>query len=118
MGRERAGGLEKSGWRVTFSSTMNEHQKRWKRRSTPWTQEYALGFFVHYPGSDNADEFAEVVWGSPAAKAGLTAGMKLVAVNGRKWTPDILREAIRGAKGGKGRLSAGGERTNFYQRRD
>jgi len=25
--------------------------------------------------------------------------MKLLAVNGRKWTPEILREAIRRAKG-------------------
>ncbi len=109
------GGLEKSGWRVTFSSTMNEHQKAVEAAEHAVDAEYALGFFVHYPGSDNADEFAEVVWGSPAAKAGLTAGMKLVAVNGRKWTPDILREAIRGAKGGKEPIELLVENDDFYQ---
>jgi len=75
---------------------MNEHQKAVEAAEHAVDAEYALGFFVHYPGSDNADEFAEVVWGSPAAKAGLTAGMKLVAVNGRKWTPDICGSDSRG----------------------
>ena len=39
--------------------------------------------------------------GSPADHAGLAPGMLLVAVNGRKWTPDLLRDAIRRAKDSK-----------------
>ena len=34
----------------------------------------------------------------PAGKAGISPGMRLIAVNGRKWSADILREAIREAK--------------------
>jgi predicted metalloprotease with PDZ domain len=109
------GGLEKSGWRVTFSSTMNEHQRAVEAAEHTVDTEYSLGFFVHYPGSDNADEIAEVVVGSPAAKAGMAAGMRLVAVNGRKWTPDILREAIRDAKGKKDSIELLLENEDFFQ---
>ena len=70
---------------------------------------------AHYPGGDNADEIADVMAGSSAAKAGLAAGMKLVAVNGRKWTPDILREAIRAAKDGKEPIELLVENDEFYQ---
>ena len=41
--------------------------------------------------------------------------MKLVAVNGRKWTPDILREAIRSAKGLKEPIELLVENEEFFQ---
>jgi predicted metalloprotease with PDZ domain len=43
----------------------------------------------------------DVIPGSPAANAGIAPGMHLVAVNGRRWSPDILRAAIRAAKNSK-----------------
>ena len=36
---------------------------------------------------------------SPAFQAGLGPGTKLVAVNGHGYTADVLKQAIRGAKG-------------------
>ena len=109
------GGLEKSGWKLTFSNTMNEHQRATEASEHIVDTEYSLGLFVHYPGGENADEFAEVVTDSPAAKAGLAAGMRLVAVNGRKWTPDILREAIRAAKTSKQPIELLVENDDFFQ---
>jgi predicted metalloprotease with PDZ domain len=43
----------------------------------------------------------DVIPGSAAAKAGIAPGMHLVAVNGRRWSPESLREAIRAAKNTK-----------------
>jgi predicted metalloprotease with PDZ domain len=37
--------------------------------------------------------------GSPAFQAGLGPGAKLVAVNGHAFTAEVLKQAIRGAKG-------------------
>jgi predicted metalloprotease with PDZ domain len=37
----------------------------------------------------------DVIPGSPADRAGVAPGMKLVAVNGRRLSPEILRQAIR-----------------------
>jgi predicted metalloprotease with PDZ domain len=95
------GGLENSGWRLAFNDTMNEHQRAEEIVGRVTDVQFSLGFIVHDPGSENGDEVGDVIAGSPAAQAGIAPGMKLVAVNGRRWTPDILREAIGRAKGGK-----------------
>ena len=39
--------------------------------------------------------------GAPAWEAGLGPGMKLVAINGRKWAPEILSQEIQGARQSK-----------------
>jgi len=108
-------GVARSGWKLKFNDTINEHQKSVEAAEHIVDTEYSLGFFVHYPGGDNADEIAEAVKGSPAEKAGLTAGMKLVAVNGRKWSPDVLREAIREAKRSSNPIELLVENDEFYQ---
>jgi len=93
-------GLENSGWRLVFNDTINEHQRAEEEVERFADVQFSLGFVVHYPGGENSDELTDVIPGSPAAQAGIAPDMKLVAVNGRRWTPDILREAIRAAKGG------------------
>jgi len=95
------GGLENSGWRLVFSETMNEHQRAEDTVGRTTGVQFSLGIIVHDPGSENGDELSDVIAGSPAAEAGIAPGMKLLAVNGRRWTPEILRDAIRRAKGGK-----------------
>ena len=95
------GGLENSGWRLVFSDTMNEHQRAEEIVGRVTDVQFSLGIIVHDPGGENSDEVSDVIAGSPAAQAGIAPGMKLVAVNGRRWTPEILHEAIRRAKGGK-----------------
>ena len=39
----------------------------------------------------------DVIAGSPAARAGIAPGMKLLAVDGRRWTEDVLVDALRRA---------------------
>jgi predicted metalloprotease with PDZ domain len=95
------GGLENSGWRLVFNDTMNDHQRAEDAVGHTTDVQFSLGIIVHDPGSENSDEISDVIPGSPAAQAGIAPGMRLVAVNGRRWTPEILREAIRQAKGGK-----------------
>jgi predicted metalloprotease with PDZ domain len=95
------GGLENSGWRLVFSDAMNEHQRAEEIVGRVTDVQFSLGIIVHDPGGENSDEVSDVIAGSPAAQAGIAPGMKLLAVNGRRWTPEILREAIRRTKGGK-----------------
>jgi predicted metalloprotease with PDZ domain len=54
---------------------------------------YSIGITVREDGT-----IPDLLPGSPAAAAGLAPGMKLVAVNGRRWSPAILREAIKASK--------------------
>jgi predicted metalloprotease with PDZ domain len=55
---------------------------------------YSLGFSL-----DKDGKFSDVIVGSPAYLAGLGPGMRLLAVNGRKWTPEVLHAAVKGAQG-------------------
>jgi predicted metalloprotease with PDZ domain len=93
-------GLQNSGWRLTYSSAMNVNQRADEVTNHFTDVQFSLGFIVHNPGSDDPGEIIDVIPGSPAALAGMVPGMHLLAVNGRSWTPDGLREAIRQAQGG------------------
>jgi len=53
---------------------------------------YSLGFTVAEDG-----KLDDVIVGSPAYQAGVGSGMKLVAVNGRKWAPAVLHAALKAA---------------------
>lgn len=50
-----------------------------------------------------------------AAKAGIGPGMKLVAVNGRRFTPDVLRDAIRSSKGATTPIELLVENDDYYK---
>ena len=41
----------------------------------------------------------EVLWDSPAFKAGLTAGTQIVAIDGAGFEPELLKETVRLASG-------------------
>ena len=95
------GGLEASGWKLEFNDKMNEMQRATEAVEHAVDVRYSLGFIVKEPGEDDGGTIVDVIPGSPAAKAGIAPDMVLTAVNGRDWTPDILREAIRAAKNSK-----------------
>jgi predicted metalloprotease with PDZ domain len=95
------GGLVNSGWKLTFDETMNDHQRVDEESEHAIDVSFSLGFGAHVPGGDDANSVIDVIPGSPAANAGIAPGMHLVAVNGRRWSPDILRAAIRSAKNSK-----------------
>jgi predicted metalloprotease with PDZ domain len=93
------GGLEASGWRIAFSGELNEHQRAEEATNHSTDVRFSMGLILRHPGGENGDQVTDVIPGSPAAGAGFAPGMRLLAVNGRRWTPEILREAIRQAKG-------------------
>ncbi len=95
------GGLENSGWKLVFNDTHNEFEHINELSNQEVELQFSLGLLVHGPGGDDGDHILDVIPGSPAANAGLAPGMRLVAVNGRKWSPDILRDAISTAKNSK-----------------
>jgi len=109
------GGVENSGWKLVFTETMNEHQRAEEAANQEVNLEYSLGFDVHAPGGEEGDRILDVVPGSPAAKAGLAPGMHLLAVNGRHWTPELLRDAIKRAKSDKAPIELLAENNDYFQ---
>ena len=51
----------------------------------------------------------------PAAKTGIGPGMKLVAVNGRKFSADVLRDALKAGKNSSEPLALLVENTDYYK---
>ena len=78
------GGLERGGWRMEYGAEAEDQftGKAWEFRA-------ALGLRVH-PGGNVQD----VVPGMAADTAGLAPGMSIVAVNSRRWSMRVMREAL------------------------
>jgi predicted metalloprotease with PDZ domain len=88
-------GLARGGWRLVFSDKPSEFWKDNEARRRNADFSYSLGLSI---GRDGAID--GVIWDSPAFKAGLTTGGKLLAVNGVAYDQDELKQAIGDAKTG------------------
>jgi predicted metalloprotease with PDZ domain len=81
-------GIEHGGYRIVYQSEVNDYIQASRRGgSNAW---YTLGLNV---GADTV--ISDVLFDSPAFRAGLGPGMKIVAVNGRRMSDDALRAGIR-----------------------
>jgi predicted metalloprotease with PDZ domain len=80
------GGIENGGWKLVMNS---EPLKLSGRRGTP-TDIYSIGLQLGPDGS-----VGDSIVGSPAFEAGITSGMKVIGVNGRTYTHDLLEDAIK-----------------------
>jgi len=91
--RAPLGGIEASGWRLVYNDTPNEFLKDLEGQAKFSDLTLSLGLWITGDGT-----VGDVVPGLPAAQAGLSPGMKLLAVHGRKWTPEVLGAALAAAK--------------------
>ena len=71
---------------------------------------YSLGFSLNEDG-----KLSDVIVGSPAYKGGIGPGMKLLAVNGRKWSPEIVRVALKSAQGSEAPIELLVENAQFIR---
>ena len=84
------GGIENGGWKVVF----DDQQTRLPGRRGAQGDIYSVGLQL---GADGA--VRDSIVGSPAFEAGISSGMKVMGVNGRVYTHDLLEDAIKAAKG-------------------
>jgi predicted metalloprotease with PDZ domain len=88
------GGIERGGWKLVYTDKPNLFSAAVEKLSMSADFSYSLGFTISAEG-----KLTDVSVGSPAYRAGLGPGMKLLAVNGRKWTPPVLEAALKAAQG-------------------
>ena len=85
--------IEKSGWKLVYNeqpNTVLEIQEELARHA-------GFSLTVGFSASDEGT-VADVIHGGPAYIAGIGPGMKIVAVNGAQFSPDVMRDAIAAAK--------------------
>jgi predicted metalloprotease with PDZ domain len=87
------GGIERGGWKLVYNDQPNLHAQAIEKLAKFSDFSYSMGFSV----SENG-EFYDVIAGSPAHAAGLGPGMKLIAVNGRKYSPPTMHAALKAAQ--------------------
>jgi predicted metalloprotease with PDZ domain len=104
------GGIEHGGWRLVYDDRPNVFIHTGEQIGEYVDAAYSLGFVVRKDG-----ELADVVYGSPAYIAGIGPGMKLVAINGRAWSKDVLHDALRASKDSKQPIELLVQNAKFYK---
>lgn len=103
------GGIEGSGWKVIYNDTPSEMMNAESGMYHFVPAGFALGLSLRDDGG-----ITDTIENEIAAKAGIGPGMKVVAVNGRRFSPDVLRDAIKAAKSGTGTIDLLVENTDYY----
>jgi len=88
-------GIEGGGWKVVYNDQPSEFDKGAEKIRHGVNLSSSLGIAISGKG-----DISDVQWGSAASKAGLVPGLTLVAVNGKDYSADALKDAIKTAKGG------------------
>jgi predicted metalloprotease with PDZ domain len=86
---EPAGGIQNGGWKVVYT----DKPAHLEGRRGSFGETYSIGLQVGQDGS-----VADSMVGSPAFEAGISSQMKIVGVNGRVFTSELLEDAVKDAK--------------------
>jgi len=110
--RAPVGGVEASGWRLAWSEDKGPRTRaREHAESYEITDErFSLGFEARKDGS-----LVDVLADTPADHAGLAPGMKLVAVDGRRYSREVLEDALRLGKEQKQPVEILAENSEFFR---
>ncbi len=103
-------GIEDSGWKVVYDDTPSDMMSGMAGMYHFVPAALAFGLGLNEDGT-----ISDTTEGMPAAKAGIGPGMKLVAVNGRRFSPEVLRDAIKAAKNSSAPLELLVENTDYYK---
>jgi predicted metalloprotease with PDZ domain len=92
-------GITKGGWRLVYSDAKNEYVKVSDAERVEAA--YSIGLRVRARDGVVNDVFLN----SPAGKAGIGPGMQILAVNGLRFSAEVLRNAIKDSKSASGPLT-------------
>ncbi len=101
------GGITEGGYRLEYNAEPNDFIRAEDSSRHGQNAWFSLGLRT------SSDAISDVLIDSPAFKAGLGPGMKLIAVNGRSYADELLRTAISESKNNSIELIT--ENTGFYK---
>jgi predicted metalloprotease with PDZ domain len=102
-------GIERSGWKLVYDSSRNERSAAYEEENKQIHAQYSVGLWLKDDGT-----IIDTIEGMPAAKAGIGPGMKIVAVNGRRFTDQIFRNALDAGKDSSAPLELLVENTDYF----
>jgi predicted metalloprotease with PDZ domain len=90
------GGIDRGGYRLVYKDHPSDYQTSKEAVFGVTNLLFSIGLMLSHDGG-----IKEVLWEGPAFRAGLTAGSKLLGVNGRAYEADELKAAIAAAAEGR-----------------
>ncbi|HUL18976.1 MAG TPA: hypothetical protein VLV29_06880 [Steroidobacteraceae bacterium] len=99
-----------SGWQLSYSAEKNSFLETQQRRRKETNREWSLGVLV-----DDKQTVEETIENGAAARAGVGPGMKLIAVNGRKYSAEVLDAALLAAQSSRQPIELLVEDADYYR---
>ena len=103
-------GIERSGWKLVYDEHPSELDRAENHDEKSLDAHYSVGLSA---GADGIVH--DTIEGMAAAKAGIGPGMKIVAVNGRRFSSDAWHDAIRAAKVSPSPIELIVENTDYFR---
>jgi predicted metalloprotease with PDZ domain len=88
-------GIEQAGYKLVWKDKPNPSDAGVAKQRKTLDLTYSLGITI-----GNEGDVTSGLWDGPAFGAGVVKGVKIVAVDGEAYTPEIMNQAITAAKGG------------------
>jgi predicted metalloprotease with PDZ domain len=104
------GGIEGSGWKVVYDESPSGMDRGSEGGGRSIDVAYSIGIDLREDGT-----ITDTIEGMPAAVAGIGPGMKLIAVNGRHYSAEVLRDALRAGKTSTAPLELLVENTDYFK---
>lgn len=104
------GGIEGAGWKVAYNENRSDMIRAWEDDRHEINAEFSVGISVKEDG-----EIVDTVEGMDAAHAGIGPGMKIVAVNGRRFNFQVFRDALAAGKNSSEPLQLLVENTDYFK---
>src|SRR5438105_4295999 len=104
-------GVEGSGWKLVYDENRSELVKAEEDAGREnINAAYSIGLWLRDDG-----HITDTIEGMPAAKAGIGPGMAVIAVNGKKFSADVLHDALRATRNSSEPLELLVENTDYYK---
>ncbi len=87
------GGVIGGGWRLVYDDQPGDLAQARATAYKTTDASFSIGLLLRDNGG-----IGDVILNSPAYKAGIGPGMKVIAVNGRRYSPEVLYDALRAGK--------------------
>ncbi|MFZ0137636.1 MAG: M61 family peptidase [Candidatus Sulfotelmatobacter sp.] len=104
------GGIEGSGWKVVYDEFPSEMERGGENGGHVNGGLYSIGLELREDGT-----IVDTIENMSAALAGIGPGMKLIAVNGHQYSPEVLRDALRAGKSSTAPLELLVENTDYFK---
>jgi predicted metalloprotease with PDZ domain len=105
------GGIERGGWKLFYNNEPSEVEKAYEEHGKTIDATASIGLLISATDGRIIDTIHDMM----SANAGIGPGMKLIAVNGRKFTPEVFRDALMAGKNSKEPLQLLVENSDYYR---